>query len=116
MDIARLERNQFVYVGTKHTPTALIRIMSPFLFFAPDLHLQMLQSLWIDETINTVAWNKFLQKAREEWRDLMVMVRRFPRTYGREAKSSFRQLYCVRLYSDRNYYSGHATDQKLQSP
>jgi hypothetical protein len=116
MDIARLERNQFVYVGTKHTPTALIRIMSPFLFFAPDLHLQMLQSLWIDETINTVAWNKFLQKAREEWRDLTVMVRRFPRTYGREAKSSFRQLYCVRLYSDSNYYSGHATDQKLQSP
>jgi hypothetical protein len=74
MDIARLQRDQFVFKGTKHEPTALIRIMSPFLFFAPHAHLKTLQDLWVDQAINHVPWNAFINLAKEDWRDLTVMV------------------------------------------
>jgi hypothetical protein len=74
MDIARLQRGQSVFSNAVPEPTYLIRVLSPLLFFAPDTHYKTLNDLYVDTMINHVLWNKFIEIAKEDWRDLTVMV------------------------------------------
>lgn len=52
----------------------LVTMLSPALFFAPDVHLKTLEKIWIDEMINEVPWKKFIQKLEDEWQGLILYV------------------------------------------
>jgi hypothetical protein len=69
---ARLDRDQAVYEIEEKHRTALITILSPLLFFAPDVHLSALEKVYIDELINQVPWKKLTSKLTEEWREFVL--------------------------------------------
>lgn len=74
---ARLNRQQAVY-DTKQHRSLLITIFSPALFFAPDVHLQKLESVFVDEMVNQVPWKAFISQLQEEWREFILYVRGHP--------------------------------------
>lgn len=71
---ARLNRNQAIYDVKAHK-SLLITILSPALFFAPDVHLKKLESVFVDEMVNQVPWKAFILQLQEEWREFIVYVR-----------------------------------------
>jgi hypothetical protein len=56
------------------TPTLLITILSPLLFFAPDIHLRSLNKVWVDNMIVETAWKKFIEKVQSEWEKFLIPV------------------------------------------
>jgi len=69
---ARLLCDQTVYHGPKRERTALISMLSPLLFFAPDVHLDEMEKLWTDEVIIETAWKSFINKLLNEWNSLII--------------------------------------------
>ncbi|PBL04141.1 hypothetical protein ARMGADRAFT_1070616 [Armillaria gallica] len=56
-------------VKRSHTP--LIALLSPLLFFAPDVHCTALQAVWHNGVPKT-EWSAFIQKLSAEWRELII--------------------------------------------
>ena len=52
----------------------LIQILSPILFFFPDVHLLELEKLWTDKIIVAALWKEFMQKLLTEWTDFVLYV------------------------------------------
>jgi hypothetical protein len=69
---AKLNRDQAIYDVEKSHRSALITIVSPLLFFAPDVHLNSLERVWIDEMINQVPWKSMISKLNEDWREFIL--------------------------------------------
>ncbi|KAK0480550.1 hypothetical protein IW261DRAFT_1563230 [Armillaria novae-zelandiae] len=67
---ARLECDKSVY-GTAVKRTPLIILLSPLLFFAPDLYLDSLNKIWSDGLISKKSWVAFIQKIKAEWLGLI---------------------------------------------
>jgi hypothetical protein len=53
----------------------LITILSPLLFFAPDIHLRHFRLIWVDNVIHEQAWRQFVTKVQEEWDKFLLPVR-----------------------------------------
>ena len=53
----------------------LISFLSPFLFFAPEVHLRDMEELWTDEIIIVTAWKDFMTKLLDEWNGMILWVR-----------------------------------------
>jgi hypothetical protein len=51
-----------------------VRILSPILFFFPDVHLLELEKLWTDKIIVESLWKEFMQKLVSEWTDFVLYV------------------------------------------
>ncbi|KAG7448691.1 uncharacterized protein BT62DRAFT_929785 [Guyanagaster necrorhizus] len=68
---ARLEREKSVY-GRKPKRTALITLLSPLLFFAPDIHLASLEKIWGDGLVSKVSWGIFIEKLNAEWQEFIL--------------------------------------------
>ncbi|EIW87388.1 hypothetical protein CONPUDRAFT_149421 [Coniophora puteana RWD-64-598 SS2] len=64
---ARLDADQTVYYRDKRRRSILLRIMSPFLFGAPDVHMKALKTIWVDQLVNHIPWKKFVDKLNDEW-------------------------------------------------
>ncbi|KAF8893792.1 hypothetical protein BD779DRAFT_951008 [Infundibulicybe gibba] len=45
----------------------LIKILSPILFCAPDVHLNAMEELWVDKLTIKPHWTHFIGKLNEEW-------------------------------------------------
>lgn len=71
---ARLNRDQAIYDTTEHR-SMLITFFSPMLFFAPDVNLKKLESVFIDEMVNQVPWKAFLSQLQEDWKEFILYVR-----------------------------------------
>ncbi|KAI9438578.1 hypothetical protein H4582DRAFT_2098566, partial [Lactarius indigo] len=69
---ARLIRNKTVYSGVKQERSLLITVLSPVLFFAPEVHLQDIQKLWTDEIIIETVWKGFMTRLLDEWVELVL--------------------------------------------
>ena len=54
--------------------TPFIRILSPFLFYFPDVHLRELEKLWTDKIIVEALWREFMQKLVSEWTEFVLYV------------------------------------------
>ncbi|PBK73896.1 hypothetical protein ARMSODRAFT_951414 [Armillaria solidipes] len=68
---ARLERDASVYDTTfKRTP--LVVVLSPFLFFAPDIHLTTLKKIKGDGFFRRASWSGFTEKLYNEWREVIL--------------------------------------------
>ncbi|KAI0250650.1 hypothetical protein BJV78DRAFT_544493 [Lactifluus subvellereus] len=69
---ARLVRDQTVYDKPKRERTLLITLLSPLLFFAPEVHLRDVENLWTDDVIIETAWKSFMTKLSGEWEGVIL--------------------------------------------
>jgi len=69
---ARLNRDQSVYGARTNQRTWFIKTISIFLFSAPDVHLKLLQKMWVDEMMHKTVWEASLKKVNEEWREFTL--------------------------------------------
>lgn len=67
---ARLNREQSIYRERNRSP--FIKIMSPFLLYAPENHLRKLLKISVDSLVNQSSWFQFLQKLTDEWKELTL--------------------------------------------
>ncbi|KAF9465425.1 hypothetical protein BDZ94DRAFT_1253759 [Collybia nuda] len=65
---ARLSRTQTVYDLPKRSPTWLIKAMSPLFFSAPDVHLKIMEGLWVDRLTLKGPWSSFFTQLLAEWK------------------------------------------------
>ncbi|KLO09725.1 hypothetical protein SCHPADRAFT_553603 [Schizopora paradoxa] len=63
---ARLSRHQSIR-GDKRKRTLFIRLISPFLFFAPEAHLSSLENIYVDGIVNSHPWMTYVTKLQEDW-------------------------------------------------
>jgi len=68
---ARLSHDQSIFHGKDNKRTWLITLMSFWLFFAPEVHLKALDSVYIDFVVCQHKWGKFVLKVQNEWRELV---------------------------------------------
>jgi hypothetical protein len=54
------------------TRWAVVSFISPFLFFAPDVHLTALERVYNDEIISEVPWKAFISNLNEDWREFVI--------------------------------------------
>ncbi|KIJ66523.1 hypothetical protein HYDPIDRAFT_86361, partial [Hydnomerulius pinastri MD-312] len=69
---ARLNIDHTVYRCTDRQSSVLLWFISWTLFFAPNVHLETLKTIWVDQTINYISWTKFLTKLDSEWQELVL--------------------------------------------
>jgi hypothetical protein len=48
--------------------------MSPIFFFAPDVHILLLEGFQSGQSIRQEPWDSYIAAQKEDWRDLTVMV------------------------------------------
>ena len=72
---ARLVCDQSAYDTTKRKRSAFVSFLSPWLFFAPEVHLMEMETVWTDEVIIERAWKSFMTKLLSEWNNLTTWVR-----------------------------------------
>jgi len=72
---ARLERDNSVYGYATNERTMFIKMTAPFLFWAPYVHHQALQKMWVDGVMHKSVWEESMKKLDEEWQDLVLLVR-----------------------------------------
>jgi hypothetical protein len=70
----RLSYYQSIHGPVVQSRTLLVKILSPFVFWAPDIHLQALEKIWVDRVIHTIAWDDFIKKRITEWQDFSLIV------------------------------------------
>lgn len=68
---ARIHRNHSVY-GNEHRPTALLKLISPVLFFAPNVHFVKLRELFVDGVAHQAASQKAFEELKEDWQDFIL--------------------------------------------
>jgi hypothetical protein len=73
---ARLNRDQSVHGTRTNQRTWFIKTISIFLFSAPDVHLRILQKMWVDGIMHRAVWEASLNKVNEEWREFTLYVSR----------------------------------------
>jgi hypothetical protein len=71
---ARLDRDQSVHGSIVNPKSLLVTILSPFLFWAPDVHLQALEKIWVDRLVHFGHWTKFTNKLNTEWQQITIIV------------------------------------------
>ncbi|KIY66685.1 hypothetical protein CYLTODRAFT_411681 [Cylindrobasidium torrendii FP15055 ss-10] len=71
---ARLERDKSVYKNHQADirRTLLITVLSPILFFAPDVHVRSIQKIWVDGIINDAVFGSFIEKLTNEWQEFIL--------------------------------------------
>ncbi|KAI0064322.1 hypothetical protein BV25DRAFT_1990069 [Artomyces pyxidatus] len=69
---ARLDQGVSVYGPVSRPRTFLITVISPMLFFAPEVHLKDLEKLWADEVIVQMTWKQFMVKLYTEWTEFIL--------------------------------------------
>ena len=72
---ARLGRDQSVYNNIKTRRTPLIKILAPFFWNAPEVHLRGLEKIWVDGIIAIIPWGSFIGKLQNEWQEFVLYVR-----------------------------------------
>jgi len=71
---ARLDRDQSVHGSIVNPRTLLVTILSPLMFWAPDVHLQALEKIWVDRLVHYGPWSKFTNKLNTEWQEITIIV------------------------------------------
>ncbi|KAG6913695.1 hypothetical protein DXG01_004858 [Tephrocybe rancida] len=65
---ARLNYSQSIYSKKQaYKRTMFIKIFSPLLFAAPDVHLKIFDELWVDEVTLKARWTAFFIKLNSQW-------------------------------------------------
>ncbi|KAH9162671.1 hypothetical protein EDB89DRAFT_1860659, partial [Lactarius sanguifluus] len=70
--VSRQDCYKSIYRDSRRKRTKLVRILSPILFFFPDVHLLELQKVWTDEIVVEALWREFMQKLVSEWTEFVL--------------------------------------------
>lgn len=70
---ARLSRLQSIRPDSKKR-TLMMIILSPTLFFAPDIHLKNIEEVWIDRMVLQEPWSDFIDNLVREWEGFVLYV------------------------------------------
>lgn len=71
-DIARLSRLQSIRQEFVKKRSLILAILSPLLFYAPDIHLRNIEDVWIDRMVLQDHWKDFIAKMVHEWEGLVL--------------------------------------------
>jgi len=71
---ARLERIVSVHGDAINRRTWLIKSISMFLFFAPEVHLLVLQRMWVDGVLHKSVWEDAVKRMNDEWASITFLV------------------------------------------
>ncbi|KAG6811849.1 hypothetical protein H0H92_005582 [Tricholoma furcatifolium] len=69
---ARMNIDQSVYGEVKNERSWLIRLLSPILFFAPQVHLRSLEEIWVDGVTRRAPWSDFISKLISDWQEFTL--------------------------------------------
>ncbi|KAI9443655.1 hypothetical protein BJY52DRAFT_1157174 [Lactarius psammicola] len=69
---SRQDRYKSIYKDNRRKRTILVRVLSPILFFFPDVHLLELERVWTDKIIVEALWKEFMQKLVSEWTEFVL--------------------------------------------
>ncbi|KAH9020473.1 hypothetical protein EDB85DRAFT_522627 [Lactarius pseudohatsudake] len=69
---SRLDCYKSIYKDSRRKRTMLVRILSPILFFFPDVHLLELEKVWTDKIVVQALWKEFMQKLVSEWTEFVL--------------------------------------------
>ena len=87
---ARLVCDQTVYDEPKRERSIIISLLSPLLFLAPEVHINEMEKVWVDELIIKSAWRSYIDKLLEEWNSFIFLVRvTSPCNLGSQASLDF---------------------------
>jgi hypothetical protein len=78
---ARVDQQQSVHGSIVNPRTMLVVIFSPLLFWAPDVHLEALEKIWVDRLVHVGLWSEFINKLNSEWQEFIIIVSLFCFTY-----------------------------------
>ncbi len=70
----RQDRYKSIYKDSRPQRTILFRIVSPILFFFPDVRLRELDKLWTDKILAETLWKEFMEERVSEWKDFVLYV------------------------------------------
>ncbi|KAF9530151.1 hypothetical protein CPB83DRAFT_851059 [Crepidotus variabilis] len=71
---ARLERDVSVHGILNNKRTWLVKILSPILFSAPDVHLKLLRKMYVDGIMKHSVWETSVRKMNEEWQEFILFA------------------------------------------
>src|ERR1700728_2280956 len=52
--------------------TSFLMFLSPILFSAPGIHLKSIEEVWVNDTIDQVSWNIFLDNLNADWEQFSI--------------------------------------------
>ncbi|KAI0067090.1 hypothetical protein BV25DRAFT_1848706 [Artomyces pyxidatus] len=70
--VARLDQGRSLHGNVSRPRSLLITLLSPILFYAPELHLTEIEKLWADKIIVLRAWNAFITRLQSEWQEFVL--------------------------------------------
>lgn len=72
---ARLDADQSIH-GIE-VRTNLIKAITPFLFWNPDVYLENFEKIWVNNIMSSPRWNELIARLNSERQDFMLIVRIF---------------------------------------
>ncbi|KAF8649636.1 hypothetical protein AX16_005724 [Volvariella volvacea WC 439] len=100
---ARLDKLQSVHGDQLGRRSRLIKLLSPLLWFAPDLYLRLLDRMWVDRMINIQHWQDFVEKLLREWSEMVLYA-----TVLLNANIAFLAVQGINSDSDKSWDSSPA--------
>ncbi|KAJ7079815.1 hypothetical protein B0H15DRAFT_496928 [Mycena belliarum] len=99
---ARLNQDQSVYDPLDLEPrrSYWMVILSPLLFFAPEVYLQSLEKSYVDRTVLLRVWKPLIHKLNEEWMDFILFA-----TVLLNANVAFLAINSVDMLTDGGHHS-----------
>lgn len=82
------------YAKYKERTTA-IKVLSPVLFFAPDLHLGKIEEVWTDGVVLHNSWKEYIENLIREWEGLVLYVRSLVSTLSAKSNVSSPPFYLM---------------------
>ncbi|KAK7017518.1 hypothetical protein VNI00_018597 [Paramarasmius palmivorus] len=72
---ARLDRGRSIHspAYSKAARSALFRIASSLMFFAPDLYRRARSKFWVDGLMHGNSWREFIASMNAEWQQLILL-------------------------------------------
>ncbi|KAJ7572526.1 hypothetical protein C8J56DRAFT_597562 [Mycena floridula] len=71
---ARLQCEHSVYSDVFHPRSIFMDICSVLLFRAPDIHLELLEKIFVDNIVSEIPWKQFIDKVSSEWQEITLFA------------------------------------------
>ncbi|KJA18463.1 hypothetical protein HYPSUDRAFT_218249 [Hypholoma sublateritium FD-334 SS-4] len=71
---SRVEHNVSIFGDKLDKKTWVLKMLSPLLFLAPDIHIRNLRRMWIDRNLYKVVWERLVGKLNNEWQQCILLA------------------------------------------
>ena len=72
---ARISRLDSAFHASSRPRTLIFTLLSPLLFFMPNIYLKELERLYVDQTIHYDFWAQFMTSLKSDWDGSIIPVR-----------------------------------------